>query len=116
MWETLHPSPTPCLLLNAGFGYDALYRLTSASYTGGKNYAYTYDYYGNLKTAKENGSTIFNVSYTAKNQVNNSNFDYDNRGNLVKAPGFEYEWDMQNRLSAVKLDTGTGGNRHHSYL
>jgi len=94
--------------LNAGFGYDALYRLTSASYTGGKSYIYTYDYYGNLTTAKENGSTVFNTSYTTKNQINNSSFDYDNRGNLIKAPGFEYEWDRQNQLSAVKLDTDTG--------
>jgi RHS repeat-associated protein len=98
--------------LNASFGYDALYRLTSASYSGGKSYIYTYDYYGNLTTAKENGSTIFNRTYTAKNQINSTSFDYDNRGNLIKAPGFEYEWDRQNQLSAVKLDSGETASTH----
>jgi len=92
--------------LNASFIYDDLYRLRSAAYTGGKSCNYTYDYYGNLKTAKENGSTIFSRTYTTKNRINSTAFSYDTRGNMTEAPGFLYEWDRQNRLDSIK-DAGS---------
>ncbi|MGD2093344.1 MAG: hypothetical protein PVH61_44700, partial [Candidatus Aminicenantes bacterium] len=97
---------------NASFGYDDLYRLTSASYSGGKSYSFTYDYYGNLKTGKENGITIFNRTYLSSNRINSSDFGYDSRGNLTKEPGYQYVWNRQNYLTTIKNSTGTELSTH----
>jgi hypothetical protein len=91
---------------NLDCNYDDLYRLKDASYTGGKQYDYTYDAWGNLRTAKENGIFVFDQNYNTKNQFSSSYYDYDPRGNLTIAPGSQYVWDNQNRLITNKLDTG----------
>jgi hypothetical protein len=91
---------------NLNCTYDDLYRLKDASYNGGKQYNYTYDAWGNLRTAKENGIFVFDQYYNTSNQFSSSNYDYDTRGNLTIAPGFQYAWDNQNRLITNKLDTG----------
>jgi RHS repeat-associated protein len=93
--------------LNATFGYDALYRLTSAVYTGGKSYGYTYDNYGNLTGATENKVPVFSTTYTTKNQPTNTNYVYDTRGNMTSAPGFLYVWSRDNYLASVKDKLGT---------
>jgi YD repeat-containing protein len=93
--------------LNTAFGYDALYRLTSAAYTGGKSYAYTYDEYGNLTGAKENNVSVFSTLYNSKNQPTNTNYVYDTRGNMTAAPGFLYVWSRDNYLASVKDKLGT---------
>ncbi len=92
--------------LNVNCTYDNLYRLTYASYYGGKYYEYSHDYWGNLENARQSGTTVFNQGYNTKNQFSSSSYDYDNRGNLTIAPGFQYVWDNQNRLITNKLDTG----------
>ncbi|NIM11197.1 MAG: hypothetical protein GTO45_04335, partial [Candidatus Aminicenantes bacterium] len=75
---------------DAGFIYDGLYRLTSASYSGGKSYSYTYDDYGNLEIARENGIIVSDLSYDGYNRIDTSGFDYDDRGNMTEAPGYRY--------------------------
>ncbi len=89
-------APTPNL--SATFGYDALNRLTSASYTSGRIASFTYDYdeYGNMRTVRENGAAVFDKTYTTSNQING--YTYDPRGNLTSANGTNYFWDAQNRL------------------
>ena len=95
--------------LNLSCGYDAVYRLTSATYSpsgvGRVNaFGYTYDVYGNMLTTSENGSTVFNKAYTAKNQI--SGFTYDGRGNLTVDGTYQYVWDNQNRLKTLKDSAG----------
>ena len=48
-------APTPSM--SATFGYDALNRLTSATYSSGRvnTFTYAYDEYGNMRTVQENG-------------------------------------------------------------
>jgi YD repeat-containing protein len=101
--------------LNASFGYDDLYRLTSASYSGGKSYNFTYDEYGNLETAKENGLTVFNQTYLSSNRINSSDFTYDSRGNLETEPGYQYVWNNQNYLTDIKDGAGTTTFSTHLY-
>ncbi|MCK4762653.1 MAG: hypothetical protein KAW12_10690, partial [Candidatus Aminicenantes bacterium] len=86
---------------DGNFGYDSLYRLTSASYTGGKIYNYTYDTYGNLLTAKENSATLFSRAYDTQNRFS-SGYSYDSRGNITLSPTYEYTWDKQNRLTQIE--------------
>ncbi|RLC70776.1 MAG: hypothetical protein DRI52_06410 [Chloroflexi bacterium] len=50
-------------------GYDDLYRLTSAAYSGGENFTYTYDVVGNrLAMRTSNGSTSY--EYDAAYSIN----------------------------------------------
>jgi RHS repeat-associated protein len=92
---------------NAHFVYDDLYRLYTATYNGGKSYNFTYDEYGNLKIAKENGITVFNKTYLSSNRINSSHFIYDDRGNLRSEPGYQYVWNNQNYLTDIKDIGGT---------
>lgn len=57
--------------LTSTFGYDALNRLTSASYSSGRagTYAYEYDEYGNMLKVQENGGTVFQKSYLQSNRI-----------------------------------------------
>jgi len=98
--------------LNGTFVYDDLYRLTSASYSGGNSYTYDHDQYGNLTQAKVNGTTAFSRSYTSKNRINHSSFIYDNRGNLTRDPKYLYVRDRQNRLMEVKTLNGETTSTH----
>ena len=95
--------------LNGTFGYDSLYRLTSAGYTPSgvgrvNNFTYTYDEYGNMTTVKEDATMVFNKTYNSQNQI--SGFSYDSRGNLTADGNFQYIWDNQNRLQELKSASG----------
>ena len=97
-------APTPSL--SASFGYDSLYRLTSATYSSGRvsNFVYEFDEYGNMKTVKENEATVFSKTYDSNNKI--TDYNYDARGNLTSAGGNIYSWDNQNRLKNVKNNAG----------
>jgi RHS repeat-associated protein len=92
--------------LNATFGYDSLNRLTSAAYSSGRvgAYFYEYDEYGNMRTVRENGNTVFNKTYNSGNRIIGSS--YDQRGNFVSAGGNINIWDNQNRLSYLTNISG----------
>ncbi|HSQ79080.1 MAG TPA: hypothetical protein VLN41_00665, partial [Candidatus Bathyarchaeia archaeon] len=77
------PSPT----MSATFGYDSLNRLTSAAYSSGRvaTFGYTYDEYGNMRTVRENGISVFDKTYESSNRI--SGDSYDARGNLLSAVG-----------------------------
>ena len=79
-------------------------RLSGASYNPSgvgrvNNFVYNYDDYGNMTSAKENGSTVFYQSYTSKNQIDG--YSYDSRGNLTSNPLYSYSWDNRNRLNQL---------------
>lgn len=90
--------------LNTAFSYDNRNRLTGASYTPSgvgrvNDFAYTYDYYGNLTQVKENGIVAYSASCSTKNQI--SGFSYDSRGNLTSSTLYNYGWDHRNRLELI---------------
>jgi RHS repeat-associated protein len=94
--------------LTASFGYDALNRLTSATYSSGTvtSYGYAYDEYGNMLTARQNGGIVYQKSYLASNRI--SGFNYDNRGNFLSSGvGNICYWDAQNRLQYIQSSAGT---------
>ncbi len=95
--------------MSATFGYDALNRLTSATYTSGRvaSLAYSYDAYGNMLSVQENGVTVpgFPRTYLSSNQV--QGYNYDSRGNLTSAEGRNFYWDSQNRLIYLTDFLGT---------
>ncbi|MBE3141939.1 MAG: choice-of-anchor D domain-containing protein, partial [Thermoplasmata archaeon] len=99
-------STSPAPALNATFGYDALNRLTSATYSTGRvsNYAYEYDAYGNMMTARENGGPVFEKQYDDQNRI--TGLSYDERGNLLSWEGKNYHWDSLNRLRYISSPSG----------
>jgi RHS repeat-associated protein len=81
------------------FQYDALNRLTGASYPaipGGPAAAslpYTYDAGGN-----RTGDGVSSYNYDAANRVTNPAYSYDANGNLLSDGSATYEYDAANRL------------------
>lgn len=94
-------SAAPGSAMNASFGYDALSRVTSASYSAGQvgSYNYVYDEYGNITSARENDIQIFNKEYGTSNRI--VGYAYDLRGNLLSDGYNSYIWDRFNRLEYV---------------
>ncbi len=104
-------STAPAPALNAGFLYDSLNRLTSATYSTANQgvplaYSYEYDDYGNMLSVRHDGVPAFSKTYKASNQIDDPNYQYDSRGNLTAAPGKIYQWDSQNRLQTVSDAAG----------
>lgn len=99
-------STSPAPALTATFGYDELNRLTSATYTAGRvrDYAYEYDAYGNMKTARENGVAVFDKQYDGQNRI--AGLAYDERGNLLSSGNKNYYWDSLNRLRYISSLSG----------
>jgi len=99
-------STAPAPALNATFGYDALNRLSSATYSTGRasTYLYEYDAYGNMKIARENGLAVFNKNYDDHNRI--IGLTYDERGNLQSSGGNIYSWDSLNRLQYIQNTSG----------
>jgi len=93
----------------AAHTYDPLYRLTSATYSGGETYAHTYDAVGNrLTMVSPEGS----VNYTngAANRLTNAggvDYTWDDNGNLPYNGVRNYEYDHANRLTRVTDSTST---------
>jgi YD repeat-containing protein len=93
------------------YDYDPLYRLTSADYSTGDSYQYTYDAVGNRLT--ETAQYITNdYTYDSANRMTNvSGFRYtdylwDANGNLVNDGNIVYTYDAANRLTAVTVING----------
>jgi RHS repeat-associated protein len=96
------------------YAYDALGRLTQASYPGGLTVSYTYDAAGNRKTETRSGSTT-NYDYDAAGQlvtVGNKTYTYDANGNLTQAGGDSFTWDYDNRLTQASVGTHTASYTH----
>ena len=89
------------------YGYDALGRLTGASYPNGDSVAYAYDAVGNRTGLTVNGATTTSAFDAADRltQAGGTSYTYDANGNqLTKAAGgitTTYTYDLLNRLIGI---------------
>jgi RHS repeat-associated protein len=89
------------------YGYDALYRLTSATSLNNpsENQLFEYDTIGRITY----NSKVGNYSYPSPGQprphaptaINGNSYNYDANGNLASGGGQSFVWDAENRLSQV---------------
>ena len=86
------------------YTYDALNRLTGATYTdGASTEGYTYDAAGNRLSATI-GGTVTGYTYDAANRLVTAGADsytYDANGNTLTAGSRTYSWDAANRMASV---------------
>src|SRR5260221_920473 len=85
------------------YAYDPLYRLTSADYSTGDFYHYTYDSVGNRLTEETQLATK-NYVYDEANRlasVDGVNYTFDSNGNLLNDGQDTYTYDSTNRLISI---------------
>lgn len=95
------------------YDYDPLYRLTSAVYSDGTSFGYTYDAAGNRRTETVTGGVTTTYDYDAANRltsVNGVTYAWDKNGNLLSDGVSTYAYDRANRLTGV-----TGASMTASY-
>ena len=93
------------------YTYDPLNRLTSAMYSDGRNFAYTYDASGNVLELEQNlgpGTIITTYTYDEANQLNTAQqgstiwqYTYDANGSLISDGVKNYTYNSANRLVQV---------------
>jgi len=89
------------------YTYDPLYRLTTADYSTGDAYHYTYDSVGNRLTQNSSVhglSSSIAYNYDIANRladVNGAAYNYDANGNLLSDGVNIYIYDSANRLTSV---------------
>ena len=95
----------------ANFGYDDLYRLTSAETVSASSTSfsntYTYDAIGNITNKSDQGAYEYAETGYANpqavtsigNGVATTTYAYDNNGNLISTDSWAYTWDYRNRLT-----------------
>jgi RHS repeat-associated protein len=87
------------------YTYDPLYRLTTANYSSGTVFTYTFDAVGNrLSEGAPAGSKVY--TYDDANRLatinGTTNYIWDNNGNLLdNGVGVTYTYDAANRLTAI---------------
>lgn len=93
--------------------YDPLYRLTEANYDDGLYFLYEYDAVGNRLSEERkidpNLPEIASVNdYDIANrliQVNSTEYNWDNNGNLLDDRLAAYVYDFNNKLVEITKDT-----------
>jgi RHS repeat-associated protein len=103
--------PSSAGALTIDYTYDALNRLTSAVYSDGRHFNYTYDANGNTLQLQRNlgpGTITTTYAYDAANQLNTATegsntwqLTYDANGSLISNGVSTYTYDSANRLIAV---------------
>ena len=97
--------------ITRNYGYDAVDRLTTASYTGPlqPNENYAYDAVGN-RTASQLSASYTYQRFNRLANTSTANCSYDLNGNLVSRTDStgttQYAWDFENRLRQVTLPNG----------
>ncbi|MEW5938462.1 MAG: RHS repeat-associated core domain-containing protein [Chloroflexota bacterium] len=115
---TLTPSPTetpiPTGLVTITYAYDPLQRLTSADYSTGEYYHYTYDSVGNrlTETTNEDWKTYVYDSANRLTSANGVTYTFDANGNLLNDGTNVYAYDSANRLTSA---TGSSGSFTYNY-
>ncbi len=87
--------------VNWKYDYDQYNQLTLAESSLNEKYEYDYDAIGNRTRAVMLASTQ-KFAFNNLNQITSNGYAYDVYGNMIKAPGFEYKYDLKNRLIEVK--------------
>ena len=93
------------------YSYDPLHRLTTADYSSGEFFHYTYDAVGN-RLSLDTGAGVENYSYDAADrlvEVDGSSFAWDDKGNLISDGEYTYEYDHANRLTSLSGPKGSFG-------
>jgi RHS repeat-associated protein len=86
--------------------FDALNRITSATYTNGDLVEYTYDANGNRLTKKLNSVTQNTYTYDNDDQLTydgSTSYTHDNNGNMTAAGTNTYTWDYANRMTGATV-------------
>jgi RHS repeat-associated protein len=97
--------------ITRNFGYDAVDRLTTASYTSPlqPNENYAYDGVGN-RTASQLSASYSYQRFNRLANTSTANYSYDVNGNLISKTDStgttQYAWDFENRLRQVTLPSG----------
>ncbi len=103
---------------SVAYGYDGLYRLTSASATASSSpYAltYTYNTVGNMLTNGGVSYTYAGTGYAnphAPTMIGPSSLSYDNAGNVLSHASSSYTWDFNNRMLS---SAGSNGVSTYAY-
>jgi len=91
--------------MNYDFTYDNKYQLTATDYYGtGNDYAFSYDGVYNRTSVIGRSTTNYSLNTSGLNQyatVGTSNLTYDDNGNLTSYVGLIYQYDHENKLTAV---------------
>lgn len=106
----LNEEPPPTQVID--YGYDALNRLTSATYSDGEDYTYSYDPAGN-RLAQTIGGLITTYQYDEADRLTNVNgvsYTWDDNGNLLADGVNSYTYDAANRLTGVN-----GGSSSYTF-
>jgi RHS repeat-associated protein len=87
------------------FNFDALNRLTKATYPNGDVAAYAYDPAGNRTSSTVNGTTT-KASYDAAGELTANGatgYTYDADGDLLSAGSSHFSWDPLGRLASATV-------------
>ncbi len=91
---------------NYGYGYDDVYRLTSADNPIQDDEAYTYDNVGNRETASDVTGTITHNANNELTVYGDITYDYDANGNMIRksvgSVAVNYIYNVQDRLTRVE--------------
>src|SRR3990172_4858042 len=103
-------APPEIVTTTITYVYDALYRLTSAQYSNGTVFTYTYDAVGNrLMQQTLTQTTVY--TYDIANRLTNVGpitYIWDNKGNLLNDGVYTYTYDAADRL----ITTTQGANTY----
>jgi CSLREA domain-containing protein len=123
---TFTPTPIPSGPLTIDYTYDALHRLTSAAYSDGRSFSYTYDAAGNVLELQQNlgpGTVTTTYTYDVANQLSTAQqgsttwqYTYDANGSLtevlpngnVASGAKRYTYNAAGNLVQVEAHNGTG--------
>src|SRR5437588_4246182 len=98
------------------YGYDALDRLTSATYTGTPAESYAYDSVGN-RTSSQRSATYSYQPFNRLTNTTTASYVYNNNGNLISktegAGTTQFQWNFENRL--IQVVTPASGSVTYKY-
>jgi YD repeat-containing protein len=122
---TFTPTPYQTGPLTIDYTYDALNRLTSATYSDGRSFGYTYDPAGNVLELEKNlgpGTVVTTYTYDIANQLDTATengvtwqYHYDANGSLIEtlpdgtasSGANRYTYNVAGYLTQVELHNGS---------
>lgn len=98
--------------LTESFGYDNLYRLTSASVNGGTPITVAYAANGNITNKSDVGAYSYGSRLHAVATAGGNSFGYDANGNVTSKNGAAVSWYADNKPQSI---AGNGQNSTFEY-